>query len=477
MLESPLNCVNKYVDDLCTSANVLLSKKQMVLVSRLLTGMILLGSFKLNRIAVLFLLQTSPHAMHAMLRRSGIPFRLLFWGGLKLIFQQFGIRIITIQIDDTERTRSKNCKILPFVRKALCKVTGGWIQAQNIVFIVLVTEKVTIPCWFCFHKPAELSKEQKKICKKNPRRTKDFDPTYRTKVDLACIGLFIVSRLLKRMEKELGLSIQIKVAAGDNGFACAQIQQAVAKYFGCQYVSKANPNQNVRSRGIELSLGEFFKRFNHIQRTISIRGKNIAVEYKAARVFISSYGRKVFAVAIRYQGERDWQYLFGTDLTWKAESIIKAYGLRWLVEVFFEDWKQYDGWGVGALQRSDEGAVRGLFLSLLTDLFLLYFQNTDESLQEHGRNELYSAGTVIRHLQAKAIHQAIEGVLEHDNPRKRLAEIQEKLLEIVEKRVSLKHGRQWSFKDLEPSKSLKLAWGRENRVHLEKQRLMMTCKN
>ena len=80
---------------------------------------------------------------------------------------------------------------------------------------------------------------------------------------------------------------------------------------------------------------------------------------------------------------------------------------------------------------------------------------------------------MIRHLQAKAIHQAIEGVLEHDNPRKRLAEIQDLLLEVSEKRVSSKHARQWDFKVFEPSKSLQLAWGRENLAQLEKQRLMM----
>ena len=128
------------------------------------------------------------------------------------------------------------------------------------------------------------------------------------------------------------------------------------------------------------------------------------------------------------------------------------------MEVFFEDWKQYDGWGVGALQRSAEGAVRGVFLSLLVDLFLLFHQHTDKSLREHGRSELYSAGTVIRFLQAEAIHQAIEGVLDAENPRKKLAQIREKLLDIAEKRVSLKHASDWDMSALEASPSLVPRW-------------------
>jgi len=120
------------------------------------------------------------------------------------------------------------------------------------------------------------------------------------------------------------------------------------------------------------------------------------------------------------------------------------------VEVFFEDWKQYDGWGVGALQRNVEGAARGSYLSLLTDLFLLV------------RSELYSAGTVIRLLHVEAIHQAIEDVLKHENPRKKLEEIHAKMLEIVDRRISTKHGVRWEDQGLQSSPSLTKRWGRPN---------------
>ena len=473
MLEQPLKSVESYVGTIAEHGEVTLTSKQAKLVARLLSGILLLGAFKVSRIAALFLMEISPPAIYAMLRRSAIPFDKLFWGSLKLVIGLFGVRTVTIAIDDTERERSKGCRALPFVRKAVCKLTGGWIQVQNLLFFVLVTDKVTIPIWFSFHRPSQLSKKQKAICRKNPKRIKEFDPRYRTKVDLACIGLYIVSRMLRRIEDEMGIKLNLRCISADNGFASAQVQQAVVRYFGCQFVSKANPQQKVKYRGNQPRLCDFFKRISAISKTIKIRGKCIALEYKAARVHVSSYGRKVFVVAIRYNNDKAWQYLYGTDLSWTAESIIKAYGLRWLVEVFFEDWKMYDGWGVGALQRSVDGAARGLFLSLLVDLFLLYHQRTDLSLREHGRNELYSAGTVIRYLQAEAIHQAIEGVLEHANPRQKLVEVRELLLEVAEKRLSLKHSQQWDFDGLEPSPSLSLAWRRKNREEEENQRILM----
>lgn len=471
MLEQPLRSISDFVRQVAKQGGADLTTKQHGLLATLLTGMILLGSFKVKGISALFLSKLTPAAIYAMLRRGNIPFDKLFWGALKLIIKAFNVRVITIAVDDTERERSKNCKVLPFVRKALCKATGGWIQAQNIVFIVLVTDRVTIPVWFSFHRPANLSKDQRKACRKNPKKIKKYDSKYRTKVDLACIGLFIVARMIKRLQSELGIQLKIKCASGDNGYASAKIQTAVSKLFGCQYVSKANPNQNVFSRGTELSLEKFFTRISLISKTIVIRGREIAVEFKPARVFVSSYNRKVFVVAIRYSGEKSWQYLFGTDLTWTAESIIKAYGLRWLIEVFFEDWKQCDGWGVGALQRSVDGAVRGLFLSLLVDLFLLYYQCTNSSLREHGRVELYSAGTVIRHLQAEAIYESIEGILEHENPREKLRQIREQLIVVSDRRVSLKHGDRFKIDELGPSPNLENLWGYRNRVERKKQRL------
>ena len=60
-----------------------------------------------------------------------------------------------------------------------------------------------------------------------------------------------------------------------------------------------------------------------------------------------------------------------TDLSWRTLDIVEAYSLRWLVEVFFEDWKSYEGWGQLAKQPDEEGSSRGLLHPLLLDLCLL----------------------------------------------------------------------------------------------------------
>jgi len=44
-------------------------------------------------------------------------------------------------------------------------------------------------------------------------------------------------------------------------------------------------------------------------------------------------------VALKYPGEEEYRYLVASDLSWRAMDLASAYTLRWLVEVFFEDWK------------------------------------------------------------------------------------------------------------------------------------------
>ena len=56
-------------------------------------------------------------------------------------------------------------------------------------------------------------------------------------------------------------------------------------------------------------------------------------------------------------------------ITWRHKDIAIAYSLRWLVEVFIADWKGHLGWM--SKQQGDEGALRGMTLSLLCYHLLL----------------------------------------------------------------------------------------------------------
>ena len=92
-----------------------------------------------------------------------------------MIIERYKLKEGVLLLDDTNKSRSKNVKKLHAAHKVKDKATGGYSIAQNVMFLVLVTDKVTIPLGFEFYEPdAEWvlwRKEDKKLKKANTSDT------------------------------------------------------------------------------------------------------------------------------------------------------------------------------------------------------------------------------------------------------------------------------------------------------------------
>ncbi|MCI5194397.1 MAG: transposase, partial [Candidatus Electrothrix sp. AU1_5] len=132
-------------------------------------------------------------------------------------------------------------------------------------------------------------------------------------------------------------------------------------------------SRKVRHRGKNISVKEYFSRNSGVPRQIKIRGeKEITATIASARLYVPSQGVKRFIIAVRYEDEKEYRYLIATDMSWRTEDIVKAYTLRWLVEVFFQDWKANEGWAALTKLTGEEGSRNSLILSLLVDHCLLF---------------------------------------------------------------------------------------------------------
>src|SRR3990172_9242501 len=60
---------------------------------------------------------------------------------------------MSLVVDDTDRPRSKVIRMLSYVFKTVCKKTGGFHLAQNIVFVCAVTKYFTFPIAWKFYMP------------------------------------------------------------------------------------------------------------------------------------------------------------------------------------------------------------------------------------------------------------------------------------------------------------------------------------
>ena len=97
-------------------------------------------------------------ALSWMFRHSKIPWEPLLVASVRVILRQYGITSGSLVIDDTDNQRSKSAKTLAYLYKLRDKESRGYIWGQSLVFLVLVTPKLSIPVGFVFYQPApELS--------------------------------------------------------------------------------------------------------------------------------------------------------------------------------------------------------------------------------------------------------------------------------------------------------------------------------
>ena len=97
-------------------------------------------------------------ALSWMFRHSKMPWEHLLVASVRVILCQYGITSGNLVIDDTDNQRSKSAKTLAHLYKLRDKESGGSLWGQSLVFLLLVTPKISLPVGVVFYQPApELS--------------------------------------------------------------------------------------------------------------------------------------------------------------------------------------------------------------------------------------------------------------------------------------------------------------------------------
>ena len=155
--------------------------------------------------------------------------------------------------------------------------------------------------------------------------------------------------------------------------------------------------------------------------------------------------KNVIFIALKYKGESEYRYLIASDMTWRDVDVIKLYANRWLVEVFIQDWKSYEGWGQLAKQRGCDGADRGVLLSLLCDHALHFHQVQLNSFKN--KEPAITTGSLREKVMMESLVMFVENIVLSDNPQTVLEKFSEQISELFGLKTSLKHLR--SFKNIQ----------------------------
>ena len=284
------------------------------------------------------------------------------------------------------------------------------------------------------------------MAKKDRPAKVERDSRYPTKMQIALT-------LLKAFKTAHG-TIKIKAVLADALYGAAHFMDNASQIFNTQVISQLHENQLIEYKGKKGILKNYFSTINKgVNVTIRVRGgEEVKATMSSARLKVIAHGKKRLVVALKYEGESDYRYLVATDMTWRTLDIIQAYTLRWLVEVFFEDWKLYEGWGREAKQLDEEGSSRGLILSLLFDHCLLL--HPEQTARIENKLPAYTVGSLQRKSQMDVLLEFIKTLLEDKNPADKLKQLAGLVGDVFQLMPSGKHMVGRDLGRLRPTASL-----------------------
>lgn len=462
LIKKPLSFTENYIDSINTAIQAFCPERELTRLQKYwlafcITAILVTNSVCWARFQRVGMGRYKVAALSWMFRKSRIPWGLLLQMSIVSILDRYRISEGVLGIDDTDNKRSKSTKKIAHVHKVKDKASGGYIMGQSIVFSVLITSKITIPVGFAFHVPDPAlrawRKKDKELRKKNiPKAMRPAEPAKNPNYPtIPQIALY----LIKQFKQNHGL-IRIRCIFADALYGTAEFVDGVGQiYKKAQVISQIRYNQNVHFRQKVMSVEEYFTKYPGVEQNISIRGaEKVPVTIGSARLYVHAHGKKRFVIALKYEGETDYRYIIASDLSWRTIDIVEAYTFRWLVEVFFQDWKGYEGWGQLTKHPGDEGASRSLILSLMVDHCL--FLHPDQLALIENNLPANTVGSLAAKIKVECLISTIAEIITSDEPTNHFKKFAKQLLEhAAVLSPSRKHLVGIKFEDLAPTPSLK----------------------
>ncbi len=460
MLIRPISCVVNYVSELSKSLSSVggtsLTKHQRDWFVVVLMGLIVTNSFNWAAFSRRSLGMFKESGLRWMFRHAKISWARLLQASTSCVLKHYNTSKGVLILDDSDKVRSRNTTKIAGVHKVKDKKTGGWFNGQEFVFLTMTTDTVTLPVDFRFYIPDPAIKywkvtiEAQKaagVPKKNRAKKPGPNPQYPSKQVLA------LDMLESFAAKHPDIEIQAVLA--DALYGNASFMDKAAELTSCpQVISQLRKNQLVRPKRKKVSLTRYFARNQGVATTLSVRGgEERPVTMLAARLIVKSHNKKRFVIALKYEGEKDYRFIVATDLTWRHKDVARTYTLRWLVEVFIQDWKGHGGWNTLSKQHGMDGAMQGVTLSLLCDHLLLL--HPLQSARLKNKKPGIPVGCLIEHINAASIIDGISHIVNAAQPKSEFEKFKQLMQESLPERNSSKHLAGRDLGRMEPTPSLK----------------------
>lgn len=418
-----------------------LTRIQQSWLSFIILGLLVTNSLCWSRFERFSVGRYKTSALCWMFKKARIAWDLLLYASVTKIIESYGIKSGVLVIDDTDHERSKNTTEIAKTHKIRDKKRNGYFSGQNIIFLLLVSKDITVPVGFRLYEPdpaisawrrEDKRLRQKRVAKKYRPPMPERHPDYPTKITLSL-------ELLEEF-KSAFYDIKIKATIADTFYGCKEFVDGAAHITGQpQVLSQIKKTQLINVNGRYIQAQEFFRNYSGKTEETTLRFNDKKIHYCCGKFKVKSHDKRLRIVALKYDNEEEYRFFIANDMTWRDIDIIKAYSLRWLVEVFIQDWKANEGWSQLAMQRDIDGSEHGLLISLLSD-HALHFHPAQIGLYQN--NELAATVSSLREkVMMESLMSFIETIINSDTPSALFDDYSTKIKELFSLKNSIKHMR------------------------------------
>jgi hypothetical protein len=118
------------------------------------------------------------------------------------------------------------------------------------------------------------------------------------------------------------------------------VDGASALVRGVQVLAHMRRHQHMRGGKRAQHVAADFATHPGTPSSIRIRGGEAGVALVGrARLYVGAHTTQRFIVASKYEAEETYRSLMASDLRWRTLDMVQGPTLRWLVEVFMQDWQ------------------------------------------------------------------------------------------------------------------------------------------
>jgi hypothetical protein len=276
-------------------------------------------------------------------------------------------------LDDSTLDRSRS-KMVELLARVFDHSTKKYLKGFRFLSLVWSDGASTVPVDFALLSSTDEKNRYQNI-------TKDLDKRccgYRRRTEAVSAATKLLEPMVKRAIRAGIIARYILV---DSWFAFPSIITSLSAYRPVICMLKRMPNVFYTFCGRKLNLKALY-------RTVKKRpGKARIVA--SVRVTIAPE-QVVKIVFVRDRRKNDWLAILSTDVELADTEIVRIYGKRWDIEVFFKMSKQYLQLEKGVQMRDFDGLIAHTTIALVRYLFLSYRQRCDSDPRTIG--VLFHAG-------------------------------------------------------------------------------------